>query len=243
METASKACSMDWRPFFVIVLAWIPAIAHADCASEAIEARNKILTSGAFHYSTRIWDASFSSYDWKKAGLIEPNKAEHVQETIGNNERSRQYKYREMITIDKQRWEKGDAGWFLPKATLADVVDYDSVVPDLHEEILTPRCLGQVEIEGKSFTGYEFQTKIAWGLQYTVRLFADPGSGLTVRYERHAPGPIFDVTLFDVISTYRYDASIKIEPPKVDVNDFPPPIREQDEVTGRSRSWWGATKF
>lgn len=229
------------RPIFVIALAFIPALAQADCEAEAIRAREKIFTSGPFQYSTRIWDY-FSIYDWKKVGLIDPNKAEHVQETVGNNDNSRKYKYREMIIVGKQRWEKGDVGWFLPTLMPSEALDHDSVVPDPNEQILSAKCLGQVQIDGKSLTAYELKTNAVLSFAYTLKLFVEPSTGLTVRYERTAPGPIFDLYLFNVISTYRYDTSIKIKPPKVDVNDFPPSVPAQEEVTGRPRNN-AATKF
>lgn len=233
---------MIWKPIFVVALALHPAAVRADCEAEAIKAREKILTSGPFHYSTRIWDASFSAYDWKKAGLIEPNKAEHAQEISSKNAQYHKYKYQETITIGKQRWKKGDEGWFLPISIPSFPADYDSVVPDINEAPLATKCLGQVNIDGKDLTGYEFQTKITRDLRYTEKLFVEPGTGLTVRYERIAPRRIFDAFFLDVISTYRYDASINIEPPKVDLDDFPPPLPAQAEVNGKPRSN-AATKF
>ena len=182
---------MIWKPIFVVALALHPAAVRADCEAEAIKAREKILTSGPFHYSTRIWDASFSAYDWKKAGLIEPNKAEHAQEISSKNAQYHKYKYQETITIGKQRWKKGDEGWFLPISIPSFPADYDSVVPDINEAPLATKCLRQVNIDGKDLTGYEFQTKITRDLRYTEKLFVEPGTGLTVRYERIATSPHF----------------------------------------------------
>lgn len=224
---------MVLRLIFVFVLTLIPAAAHAACEAEALKAREKILISGPLQYSARIWG---DFYDLKKVGLIEPYTAEHMQEETGRNGPFRNNN-RESITIGTQRWEKGDAGWFLPVPG-SSTGAYDSVPP--HEPILTAKCLGRVEIEGKSLTGYEYKTSSEL---YIERLFVDPSTDLTVRYERHADHFIFDFPLFYVISTYRYDASIKIEPPKVDVNNFPPPLEEREEVTGEHFVFGKDTKF
>jgi hypothetical protein len=74
-------------------------------------------------------------------------------------------------------------------------------------------------------------------------LFVDPSTDLTVRYQRIARF-IFDFHLCNVISTYRYDASIKIEPPKVDVNTLPPPLQTLEKETGELHTFGnGSTKF
>ena len=105
-----------------------------------------------------------------------------------------------------------------------------------------PRLLhsGIETAEGKNLIGYEFPN-VSWRPSH-VKLFVEPSTGLTVRYERIVPGAL-DLDLSNVISTHRYDASIKIEPPKVDVNDYPPPILPAHEgVIGLPRSN-AATKF
>jgi hypothetical protein len=171
-----------------ILLALIPATARAECEAEAIQAREKIFTSGPFHYVIRNWKEASDgrkASDWTETGEAEPHKAG-------------------------------------PMVTVFDSPYQPCIVPEVREKAVSAKCLGQVEVEGQSLTGYEL--KIMHMPQgYTEKLFVEPATGLTVRYERLAqPGYHSSTT------TYRYDASIKFEAPKGGVYPFPARVPRQE---------------
>ncbi|KJC42436.1 hypothetical protein UP09_19685 [Bradyrhizobium sp. LTSP885] len=184
-----------------IALALLPAAAYADCESAAGKARESILASGPFHYSSRQWNKNF---DRLEVGMIEPNKAEHIVETTQNGQRGH-----ETIYIDKQSWDNDGFGWLPPLATMWS---HQFRVPDSPYQAVKTKCLGDVEIEAKRLIGYEVEAKNSVQM-FTEKIFVDPDTGLSVRYERTGDRP----EAINVINTYRYDASIRIEPPEIDL--------------------------
>jgi hypothetical protein len=185
----------------LMALALIPTAAYADCESEAGKARESILASGPFHYRTRQWNKNF---DRLLVGSIEPNKAEHIVESSQDGQRGH-----ETIYIDKQSWENDGFGWLPPRGTMWT---HQLTVPDKPYEPLRTKCLGAVIVEAQTLIGYEVQAKIATET-FVERLFINPNTGMTVQYERTGNSP----EAINVINNYRYDPSIKIEPPQIDL--------------------------
>ena len=196
---------MALKHILTLVIVLLPSAARPDCASEARKARETILTSGPFQYTSKQWNRNF---DRLQTGLIEPNKAEHILEKTGEV-RGRHWAGGETILLGKQSWAKDSFGWLPPLGT---VWSHQLTVPDGSYDASNTKCLGTVAVEGRDLTGYEQNARMEnWN--FIEKIFVESGSGLTVRYERTAaPGDAINV-----ISTYRYDASIKIEPPKVDL--------------------------
>jgi hypothetical protein len=191
----------------VLALALIPSAAFADCGSEADKARENILASGPFHYRSRQWNRNFEQLN---VGMIEPNKAEHVVESTHNGQRGS-----ETIYIDEQSWNNDGFGWLPPALAMWS---HQPTVPDSPYLALKTTCLGEVEVEAKTLIGYEVEAeinpyKIAKPDVFHEKIFVDPNTRLTVRYERTGDRP----DVINVVSTYRYDASIKIEPPQIDL--------------------------
>jgi hypothetical protein len=203
---------MALKQTLTLALALLSSAAYGDCASDARRAREAVLTSGPFQYRSRVWN-KYS--DWLKIGFIEPNKAEHILEwTMDTPGRHRTRE--EQITIGQQGWAKDSFGW---RSSSPEFLPHELAIPQSPYEASNTKCLGRVEVDGKSLIGYEQNAKILdWN--FVEKIFADPDSRLTVRYERiYVPGTASSGygTLDSVTSTYRYDASIKIEPPKVDL--------------------------
>jgi hypothetical protein len=117
----------------------------------------------------------------------------------------------EEIAIGEQTWLKGDVGWFQPM-TLPRPLPVRFLFRDLSGYIVSAKCLGPVDIEGKNLIGYELQyaTMPEYGI-LRDQVFVEPGTGLTVRLEQIYPAE-------HGVITFRYDATIKIEPPKVEAN-------------------------
>jgi hypothetical protein len=195
-----------------VALALFPSSAWADCESDAGKAREDVLASGPFHYTSRQWNVHF---DRLEIGMIDPNRAEYIVEKTQKGQRDH-----ERIYIDKQAWENDGFGWLPP---LGAMWSHGLAVPDNPPpygfyQAVKAACLGKVEIEGKSLTGYEVEAQIAQHRSLAPRTFiekiyVDPDTGRTVRYERM--GDIPDA--INVVSTYRYDAAIKIVPPPIDL--------------------------
>jgi len=192
------------RKYMTMALALLPCAAYADCESEAGKARENILASGPFHYKSRQWNENF---DRLQVGMIEPNKAEHIIESTQSDQRDS-----ERIYIDNQSWENDGFGWLPP---LGSTWSHQLTVPETPYppyQALKTKCLGDVKVEAKSLTGYEVEAKIT-PHKFLEKIFVDPNTGLTVRYERTGDDP----EAINVVSTYRYDSSIKIEPPQIDL--------------------------
>jgi hypothetical protein len=199
-----------------VVLALIPAAAWADCMRDAIKARQMILASGPFHYESKRWSGDT---EVKIYGLIEPFWARHIFITRNT---SKGQVTQERISVSGQNWLKGDSGWFQPVG-IHTVTGWELIPFQMNNYegwgVHSAKCFGQVEVEGKSLVGYEL---VKTGI--SEKLFVDPSSGLTVRQEEAlTPPPILQPVSFNTISTFRYDPSIKIEPPQVDANAPWPP--------------------
>ncbi|MGO9483753.1 MAG: hypothetical protein ACLPX9_04080 [Rhodomicrobium sp.] len=203
---------MALKHILTLALVLLPSAAYADCASEARAAREAILKSGPFQYKSRQWN-KYS--DWLKIGVIEPNKAERILEWTMDSH-VQHWALEEQITIGQQGWTKDSFGW---RSSWPKFLPYELAIPQSPYEASNTQCLGRVEVEGKSLIGYEQNAKILdWN--FVEKIFVDPDSRLTVRYERiyvlgtNSSG---NGSWDNVTSTYSYDASIKIEPPKVDL--------------------------
>jgi|GEM_PF-3866136 len=191
----------------VMVLALIPSAAYADCERDAGKARENILASGPFHYRSRQWNKNF---DRLEVGMIEPNKAQHIVEMTQNGQRGHEWIY-----IDKQAWHNDGLGWLPPAGALWS---HSFTVPESPYQALKTKCLGEVDIEGKSLIGYEVEAKItphkfSKPQMFIERVFVDPNTGMTVQYGRTGDSP----EAINVANTYSYDVSIKIQPPQIDL--------------------------
>jgi hypothetical protein len=212
---------------FALAVLLIPASALAECETEAIKARAMIVASGPFQFEVKFTSQgatpSPQEREWlgdqrgdqtmppgqKISGLIEPMRGDHIL----NAHQSRYGVHAlEEVNFGDQTWIKGDAGWYQP-LTHANP-DVKIFLPPA-TYIVSAKCLGPVEIEAKSLIGYELQYP---RLIVREQVFVEQGTGLTVRLEKIYNGGT------DIIN-FRYDASIRIEPPKVEADA--PKIPEQ----------------
>jgi hypothetical protein len=185
---------MAQKHILTLILVLLPSAGRADCEGDARRAREMILASGPFEYKSRQWNEKF---DRLEIGLMEPNKY-HIVTKRQNNQR---------VSIGEQSWENDGFGWLGPRRA---IWDHSDILPQAWAP--SAKCLGTVVVDERSLIGYEQNAK-TYTNNYIEKLFVEPGSGLTVRYERVLSSGFG----FNVVSTYRYDASIKIEPPKVDL--------------------------
>jgi hypothetical protein len=224
---------MALKQSLALALALVPAAARAGCETEAVKARQMIMASGPFQYSGKYvrqnslseqqrgwaWDYAGEYIDQgngqseqQLSGFIEPRRAHQI---LNKRRAAFGVLALEEIAIGEQVWLKGDAGWFKP-ITIRPV--HQGLFP-WHElygyYIISAKCLGPVEVEGRSLIGYELQygTIQSAGILRSVReqVFAEPETGLTVGLEQIYPAE-------HGVLTFRYDEAIKIEPPKVEAN-------------------------
>jgi hypothetical protein len=235
MGNFGRVVLMALKQFLALTLALIPASGHAECETEAIKARQMIMASGPFEYSGKLIRQSGPSeqqrgFAWgyvgeyidqgngqpeqQLSGLIEPLRAHHIL----NKHRAfyvTGLSVREEIAIGEQIWLRSDTGWFQPITLHQPQQALISWQELSRYYIVSAKCLGPIEVEGKSLIGYELQygTIRSFMANRTLReqVFAEPGTGLTVRLEQIYPDE-------HGVLTFHYDAAIKIEPPKVEAN-------------------------
>ena len=205
---------------YTALLVVIPVTSYAECETEAVNAYRAIMASGPFRYSGAYSDKSRP--EQQLAGEVEPFHAHHA---------SKGHFYvaaLEEISIGKQTWLKGNTGWFqpvdfqslvIPHSSVDTVLDWRVPPGDLFASLVWAKCLGPVEMEGKSLVGYQLQLDAS-----IKRVFVEAATGLTVRIEY----PAYDTSL-----NIHYDATINIRPPKVEQNAPKPPVPHG----------WGSTKF
>jgi hypothetical protein len=226
---------MALKQFLALTLALIPASGRAECETEAIKARQMIMASGPFEYSGKFisqnrlseqqgeWargygdeyiDQGNGQTEKKLSGLIEPLRAHNIL----NKQKAYGLFVHEEIAVGEQMWLRSDTGWFQPITLLQPQQAHISWHELSGYYIVSAKCLGPVEVEGKSLIGYELQYGTRHAYQGAIALrtlreqvFAEHTTGMTVRLEQIYPDE-------HGVVTFRYDAAIKIEPPKVEAN-------------------------
>jgi len=186
-------------PCMLIALVSLPQIALADCESDVRDAIAKLQTSGPFHYVSQEW--SIHSVQ-QSAGRIIPGKAQHIESTMRNGSRGV-----ETIYIGKQSWENDGLGWTEPWSTYWT---HDRVMPRADLKIVEGTCAAVDASEGARLKGYKFSIAD----KSAVSILVEVESGLIVRYEKLNSSELIG----NMISTYRHDATIRIELPTVDLD-------------------------
>jgi hypothetical protein len=183
----------------LVALVSLPAIALADCESDVRDAIAKLQTSGPFHYVTQEWNINFLRHS---AGRVIPGKAQHIELTIQNGSRGV-----ETIYIGKNSWENDGLGWMEPWKTFWTL---DRVTPRADPKIVEGTCAAVDASEGARLKGYKF----GMADKSAVSILVEAESGLIVRYEKLSSSEV----VANMISTYRHDATIRIEIPTVDLD-------------------------
>jgi hypothetical protein len=181
-----------------LVICLLPQFAFADCDDEARAARLRIVGSGPLHFEMERWSTHFRG---SLCGMIDPGRAQKTRSCTGDAQR---------IHIDNQVWDNDGLGWQGPYLSHWN---YQGAVPEMLSafRFVSARCLGQEVIAGRAVTKYEFVTKTNVAIDVET-LFTDAASGVPVRYETRPDGR----DGLNTSTTYRYDSTIKIEPPIVD---------------------------
>jgi hypothetical protein len=135
--------------------------------------------------------------------MIDPGRAQDTRSCTGDAERTD-------TLIGNQPWQNDGLGWQGPHTS---IWNHQGAVPEILSafRFVSARCLGQEIIADRAVTKYEFVTKTDVGVDVET-LFTDSISGVPVRYETRPEGRDGANTS----TTYRYDSTIKIEPPIVD---------------------------
>ena len=188
-----------------VLLIGISVPALADCGEDARAAREKIVTSGSFHFDSWTWGKSFKRH---QCGEIEPGRAQHEYYC----DRPISERNVESLLIGKQVWTNDGLGWTPPGTALWShgAKTPEAVVPPA--EIETTICLGDAELDARSVRKYQILIKERAGRMTRETIWIDSNGGLPVR---------FDLDEGDIgvhaATSYRYDGSLKFEPPVVDM--------------------------
>lgn len=187
--------------FALFACLWaVPAACH--CIDEANAVRALAWNSGPFHFETTRWSKDIRT---RACGEIVPDVAQ--RERSCDAAASEQ----ETVWIGERRWEKDSAGWRGPYSTIWTHQDR-MPVPGAQFSANQSICSGHVVIGGRATNKYEFVKQIGeWVWIETI--FADEQSGLPVRFETRGRSDAYA----GAVTIYRYDSSIRIDPPIVDL--------------------------
>jgi hypothetical protein len=183
-------------------LCGVPAL--ADCADEANLARERTWTSGPFGFESTRWGKNFRL---RTCGEIDPGNAQRERSCD-----SAARPNREKVWIGTQRWENDGFGWQGPYAT---IWTHQEKLPAAGVSFQSNQitCFGRVIVEGRELNRYEFATRLA-DRTVAETVFTDTETGLPVRFETKGRTD----TASGSVMTFRHDASIRIEPPAVDLS-------------------------
>jgi hypothetical protein len=192
------------RRLVLVLLAcfWgVPAAAY--CEDEAGAARARAWNSGPFHFETTRWSKDFRT---RACGEILPDVAESQRSCDAGAGIEH-----ETVWIGDRRWEKDSAGWRGPYSTIRTHQDR-MPVPEAPFSANQAICSGRVVIDGRAANKYEFIKQIGDRV-WVETIFTDEQSGIPIRFETRGRSDA-DV---GAVTVYRHDASIRIDPPTVDL--------------------------
>lgn len=251
LQPVAKVVPMALNRALALALVLIPATARAECTTEAVKARDMIMASGPFQYSGKYIKYNclslqqLNSFDrchyfgqldkpseHQLSGLIDPFKAHHIFDAHSTTLWGHVlvvFPVVEEIAIGNLAWLRGEAGWFQPTRAVGqpDIIvalteRFSGELPigrfsgasAFSKHVVSAKCFGSTEVDGKKLNGYELQ----YEKTYREQVFVEPETGLTVRLEQIHPNDYISIN-------FRYDASIKIEPPKIgaDAPEVPVP--------------------
>jgi hypothetical protein len=138
------------------------------------------------------------------AGAIELDKAHHQTAFIQNG-----YRSAEVIYIGTQSWSNDGFGWQGPWQTSWS---YGNIVPDKLFAVVSDGCVSSADPKNANLINYAYRPLVQSDrIQY--RIAVNVGDRAIVRYEKTDSTPYG----INIISTYSYDKTIRITPPKVDM--------------------------
>ena len=187
--------------------------AHAECRLDALEAAEHIKTSGPFHFETTVR----SDYrEQKTRGRAIPSEEAleiHYPSDAYDDHQVELYKDGRHWTRDSFGWFGGDKG--SPRSNLSKILPSGSLIPPFTERI---ECPGIIDIDGRKLTVYRVKNEYS--------LYVDPKSNLVVKYHKIRS----DTQPEEAVTTYRYDNTISIQPPNVDLAERQRVSREAYET-------------
>lgn len=195
-------------------LALTSASAAADCTSEVNDAFAKLRKSAAFRMETKIANSAGTlsmSNDY-----VLPNRM-HQSVTIETGAPGKM----EMILVDGKAWSnQANAGWAEVPADFANKIakQMQETVVDAPKDESKYECLGDVTLDGKTYTGYrtvrdQQKTDGSNGTEKAIQtVYVDKDLGIPARnivtLEKAPDKRIFD-------GTFSLQEGLKIEPPKL----------------------------
>ncbi|MGI9410957.1 MAG: hypothetical protein ACR2OV_12840 [Hyphomicrobiaceae bacterium] len=197
--------------FLTVISLAFSTFAAADCKRDARAGFTKVMQSGPFHFEKTEWR---SNSQHRLSGRIDPKTGGHVKyfDRTGNITRQR-------VFLNDRSWEHDEFGWFGPiiKSSAFGALD----IPQFPFQLTQTKCLGQTKFKGVSANIFRMQSNIN-GQQATEELLVDSRTGLPMRRLRTTD----EGASAKSVTTYRYDSSIVIKPPPVDLE----------------RRWWRSLK-
>lgn len=168
------------------------------CRRNAFQAFSALTSSGPFRYETKQVENSSVQ---RETGEIVPGSAQHVLVHSSNKTAN------EGIQIGSVAWTNDGSGWAAPIATARTILSY---VPEFPFQIEQARCGNIVNLDGQKLDLFEIEMADASAPRQT--LYVDTATKMPVRLERTNDDENVEVT------TYRFDSSIRIAAPPVDLN-------------------------
>jgi len=184
----------------IILLLNTTAVASADCVSDVRDSLKKLRTSGPLHFVSQQWNKNFLR---QTAGRLDPGRAQDETINVQNGSRGD-----DVTLIGSQSWRNDGLGWQGPWLTLWS---HGLVIPDEALQVTDEKCTITDATEGTRIKRYDFGSPSTPDVSHA--LLTNTVTGTIVRYEK-VDNSKYGI---NVISTYRHDPTIRIEPPIVDM--------------------------
>ncbi len=193
---------MRFTFIFVFLLFGFLSPVYSACHDDVQDALDNFWKSGPFHYVSQEWNINFLR---QTAGKVVSGNAEHrTLDVVDGIDRG------ELIFIGDKSWSNDGLGWTGP--VIASWTN-NFGIPKHFQFIKNAQCFGDVDQFGKKlkkFTYSSLSSPTEKEEKHTI--YVDANSGRIIRHELQGIGESFIKT----ISTFRFDDSIWIEPPRVD---------------------------
>ncbi|MCP4098159.1 MAG: hypothetical protein GY748_18155 [Planctomycetaceae bacterium] len=200
---------MRFFSIFALILFGLLSPAFAACDEEVRDALGKFWQSGPFYYVSQKWNINFMR---QMAGKIAPGNIEHRTLQVYDG-----IEAGEEILIGNKSWRDDGLGWMGPHFASWS---HDVGIPkdfQFFQFIENASCAGDVEIAGSIYRKFNYKpgsfSKLSTAKEEKHTIYVDPANGLIARYERTSKNESF----IKMVSTFRFDNSIRIKPPAVDL--------------------------
>ncbi len=197
---------MKIRFLIAMISALSVSPASASCENEIGNALLKFWQSGPFQFDKLEWNINFRH---QTSGIVVPGKAELVRSARTDGQGIIQ-----TINKDDRSWTNDGFGWTGPVST---TWSHSTEVPGRTLPLLKARCFGKAKTLSSGLKKYQFWQDIFSNPDKSKTIvhsiYLDAATDRVVRYERKGT----DETSINIVSTFRFDKTLKIETPVVDL--------------------------